>query len=116
MDERDRKALEKVIEHAEAALWHAGRVPDWRSDQTVIDAIVLRVGQIGERVMQQRLSQAGQEAVPDVPWSEVRMMRSHIYHEYDLLDLDILADTLENGLPDLVEKIKAALDEADSNA
>ncbi len=111
MDARDRDSLERIVEHAAAAIDYAGSVPDWRTDQKTIDAIVLRVGQVGEHAATTRLSVAGQAAIPDVPWPLVRQMRNHLYHRYEELDLDVLADTLAEDLPDLIAKVRVALDE-----
>lgn len=111
MNARDRDSFRRIIEHAEAALGYAQSLPDWRQDQKTIDAMVLRVGQIGEHATTRHLSAAGQAAVPGVRWLEVRLMRNRLYHGYQEIDLDILADALENDLPGLIVAIRVALDD-----
>jgi uncharacterized protein with HEPN domain len=95
--------------HALVALAYADSVPDWRTDPKTIDAIVLRIGQVGENASAAHLSAEGRAAVPDVPWPQVRLMRNQLYRRYGEIDLDIVAETLEIDLPNLVAKVGAAL-------
>lgn len=38
METRDRDSLERIIEHAAAAIEYAGSISDWRTDQKTIRA------------------------------------------------------------------------------
>jgi len=66
MDVRDRSSLERIVEHASMAIAYARTTPDWRHDQKTVDAIVARVGQVGENATLSRLSEDAQAAVPGV--------------------------------------------------
>lgn len=41
----------------------------------------------------------------NIPWSNMKGMRNRIAHGYFQLDLDIIWDTIENDLPNLVKEI-----------
>jgi uncharacterized protein with HEPN domain len=109
MDPRDRASLERIVEHARTAIEYARTTPDWRHDQKTVDAIVARVGQVGENATLSRLSEDAQAAVPGVPWAAVRSMRNALYHGYEGIDVDILASTIETDLPLLIEAIEKVL-------
>ncbi len=46
----------------------------------------------------------------DVPWRAIAGMRDRTIHRYPEVDLDVLWDTLEFDLPELVEQIRVHLD------
>ena len=48
---------------------------------------------------------------PAVPWRQIINMRHRLIHGYDLLDLDILWQTVEEDLPELVEQLQEILDD-----
>lgn len=50
-----------------------------------------------------------QEAHQDVPWFVMRAMRNRIVHVYFDIDADILWDTVQHDLPNLVEPLKRLL-------
>ncbi len=108
MNERDRATLRRIVEHARKAIEYANTT-DWRDDERTVDAIVTRIAQIGENASETRLSSSAQDEVADVPWPQIRAMRSRVVHGYDFIDLDILATTVANDLPELVRNIEVAL-------
>jgi len=46
-----------------------------------------------------------------IPWREIINMRHRLIHGYDLLDLDILWQTVEEDLPALVKQLEGILAE-----
>lgn len=48
---------------------------------------------------------------PGVPWREIINMRHRLIHGYDLLDLDILWQTVAEDLPSLLERLDQVLSE-----
>ena len=75
----------------------------------VTDAVCLHLGQIGEFARVDRISQATQDAIPSVPWAELRGMRNRVFHEYGNVDVDVVIDIVENDLPELITAINIAL-------
>jgi len=47
------------------------------------------------------------EAVPDVPWEDIRGIRILVDHIYHRLDYDALWKTLEADVPRLRERLRA---------
>jgi uncharacterized protein with HEPN domain len=73
------------------------------ADQKTIDAAVRNFEIIGEAANQ--LSDDFRLSHPDVPWSQVRGMRNRLIHDYAMVDVEILWQTIQHDLPSL----KAAL-------
>ncbi len=46
-----------------------------------------------------------QSRYPQIPWSKVIGTRHRLIHGYDLVDFDILRDTITNDLPPLIEAL-----------
>lgn len=110
MDERDRARLDAMIESARLAIDHARTGgPGWKQDQKSIDAVSRRVEVVGEQA--KRVSPERQVLIPGIPWPQVTGMRDRIVHEYGRLDIEILADVIENDMPDLIRSLEAALSE-----
>lgn len=45
---------------------------------------------------------------PDVPWRSMRGMRNRIAHGYFEINLDVVWDTVQTALPELLERLRAA--------
>lgn len=43
---------------------------------------------------------------PDVPWRSMRGMRNRIAHGYFEINLDVVWDTVQTALPDLLERLR----------
>ncbi len=63
-------------------------------------AVTRQIEIIGEAA--RRISTETQATIPNIPWSKVIGMRNHLIHEYDDLDLEIIWDTIQIALPDLI--------------
>ncbi len=51
----------------------------------------------------------------DVPWGDITGMHDHLVHDYDVINFDILWDTVTMDLPPLIEQLERILaaEEAD---
>ena len=56
-----------------------------------------------------KVSAEGKAKFVDVPWPQIIAMRNRLIHGYDAVDLDVLWDTIENDLPDLIAKLEREL-------
>ena len=56
-----------------------------------------------------KVSTDGKARFSDVPWPQIIAMRNRLIHGYDAVDLDVLWDTIENDLPDLISKLEKEL-------
>ena len=68
------------------------------------DAVVRRIEIIGEAA--RRLSQETRDNHPQIPWREITSMRNLVIHEYDVVDIGQVWDTVQNKIPPLIEELK----------
>ncbi|GHU39502.1 DUF86 domain-containing protein [Betaproteobacteria bacterium] len=84
---------------------------DKRTQQTVIMSLVI----IGEAVTKVLDGYAGfTSAHPEVPWRNIRSMRNRIAHGYFDIDLDVVWDTVQTALPELLKQRLILQREADA--
>ena len=69
------------------------------------DAILHNLHVIGEAV--KRLPAAVKDQRSDIPWREIAGMRDVIAHAYFALDLDLIWDSMQRDLPELVAAVQA---------
>jgi len=48
----------------------------------------------------------GRQANPEIPWPQIIGMRNRLAHGYDVIDFDLLWDTVTNDLPPLIESLR----------
>jgi len=82
------------------------------ADPLTVRAAKNIVTEIGEAT--KALSTATTDAIADVPWRAIAGMRDRTIHRYPEVDLDVLWDTMEHDLPQLVRRIREHIDAADS--
>ena len=100
----DRTSLKDMLSHAREAaelLGDASR-EDLGRDRVVQLALTRLVEIIGEAA--NRVSEETRLQHPDIPWAQIIGMRNRLIHGYDVIDHDLLWDTVTNDLPaDLCE-------------
>lgn len=62
---------------------------------------------IGEAA--RRVSPETQASIPNIPWPKIIRMRNRLIHEYDDLDLEIIWDTIQVALPDLISILETII-------
>ena len=80
---------------------------DLYRDRVLELALVRLVEIVGEAA--NRLPIEDQLRYPSIPWREVVGMRNRLVHGYDAIDLDVLWDTLQIDLPQLIEELESIL-------
>jgi len=78
------------------------------------DAVLRNLQIIGEAV--RSLSAELKDAHPEVPWSEIVGMRHVLVHGYFDIDLAVVNEVIEHGLPDLKRRVAAILEELGADA
>lgn len=76
-------------------------------DDIAVDAIAKRIEEIGEvakRIMPENLA-----TMPEVDWRAVKGIREIIAHDYDEIDVELLASIVRGDLPALHEATSRAL-------
>jgi uncharacterized protein with HEPN domain len=113
MSKRDDHAtLNDMLSHAREALELLGassrqELERDRLKQLALTRLVEIVGEAANR-----LSAATQEAHPEIPWPQIVGMRNRLIHGYDVIDWDLLWDTVRSDLPPLIAALETIIDEA----
>lgn len=102
---RDDTYLVDILESAKIALdYILGKSRDvFYEDMQCQDAVVRRIEIIGEAA--RRVSQETRDKYPHIPWREMTSMRNLVIHEYDLVDINQVWDTVQNKLPPLIKEL-----------
>jgi len=86
---------------------------DRRTQQAVIMSLII-VGEAATKVMDGYPEFANAHA--QVPWRSMRGMRNRIAHGYFDINLDVVWDTVQTALPQLLEQLAAVRPLADGEA
>lgn len=103
------RALGHMLDHAiEAVNACAGKTrSDLNNDRLLNLALVRLIEVVGEAA--NRVSKAGQDRLPSIPWRQIVSMRNRIIHGYDEVDFDILWAVIRDDLPPAIKILKATL-------
>ena len=103
--------LVDMLNHAReaVALLGSASLDDLRNDRVTELALRKLVEVVGEAA--NRTSEATQERHPEIAWSQIIGMRNRLVHGYDVVDLGILRDIVQNDLPPRVEQLASIVGE-----
>lgn len=78
-------------------------------DPILLDSfLLLRIVQIAENGA--KLTSAFRNAHPEISWAAIKGMRNLIVHDYGRIKPEIVADTVLNGFPDMLNIIRGLKD------
>ncbi len=102
--------LQHMLENArEAVAMIEGRErSDLRHERMLELSLIRLIEVVGEAAA--RVTDEEQAEYPSIPWHQVVGMRNRLIHGYDQVDLDILWDTIEEDLPQLITKLENILE------
>ena len=80
---------------------------DKRTQQAVVMSLII-VGEAATKVMDGYAEFS--RTHPQVPWRSMRGMRNRIAHGYFDIDLDVVWNTVQTALPELLERLSAIQD------
>lgn len=83
---------------------------DKRTQQAVIMSLVI-IGEAATKIMDRHAEFA--ERHPEIPWRSMRGMRNRIAHGYFDINLDVVWDTVQTALPELLERLPDVREGAD---
>ena len=75
---------------------------DFQDDVKTLYAVIRCIEVIGEAV--KRLPDAFRESYPDIPWKAMAGMRDRLIHGYDIVDNEIVWNTVTKTIPLLLNK------------
>jgi uncharacterized protein with HEPN domain len=85
---------------------------DKRTQQAVIMSLII-IGEAATKVMDGYSEFA--QAHPEVLWRSMRGMRNRVAHGYFDIDLDVVWETAQQWLPELLKHLPAVRQNADNN-
>jgi uncharacterized protein with HEPN domain len=102
---RDDTYLVDILESAKIALDYVfdKTWDEFYEDVQCQDAVVRRIEIIGEAA--RRVSKETRDKHPQIPWREMTTMRNLVIHEYDVVDIKQVWDTVRNKVPPLIEEL-----------
>lgn len=101
----DQYYLEKIISDLGFIIEHTkGKTQDEiESNDLLVDSILFRIIQIAEN--NSRLSEEFKKKNGEIPWVAIKGMRSRIVHDYGVLNMAIVYDTVTRWMPEMYEKL-----------
>ncbi len=103
---RDSEHLVDIVASARLiSTYVAGiRREQFLKDTRLQDSVIRRLEIIGEAAG--RLSPEFRERHPEIPWSAMTGMRNRMIHGYDDIDMDIVWNTSQESIPNLLALIE----------
>lgn len=108
----DRVSLGDMLRHGREAVALLGGAPpeDLGRDRVLELALTRLVEVIGEAA--NRVSPETRARYVEIPWAQIISMRNRLVHGYDVIDYDLLWDTVTHDLPPLIASLEQILGEA----
>ena len=102
----DRVSLLHMLDHAREAkeMTHGRQGSDLETNRMLQLALTRLVEIVGESAS--RISATTREKHPEIPWPDILGMRNRLVHAYDVLNLDLLWDTIETDFPPLIADLE----------
>lgn len=83
---------------------------DKRTQQAVIMSLII-IGEAATKVMESYAEFT--QAHPEVPWRSMRGMRNRIAHGYFDINLEVVWETVQTALPELMKQLPVVRQDAD---
>jgi uncharacterized protein with HEPN domain len=98
------EAIDRITQYTAGMTWEA-----FSTDQKTLDAVIRNIEVIGEASRHIPDDIVAQH--PGIPWDEMRGMRNVLIHEYFLVSVPVLWQTVVQDLSPLVPKLRRILSE-----
>jgi uncharacterized protein with HEPN domain len=113
MNDRDREVISKMMKYCNDILFLMKKYNSdfdvYKTDISFQYSCNMCIIQIGELVS--RLSDEFIESHAQVPWHAIKGMRNLHAHDYERVDLEIVWNTLNEDIPDLLNKLDLIMNE-----
>ena len=108
----DRVSMRDMLNHAQEALGFLADSSrkDLAEDRMLQLALTRLIEIVGEAA--HRVSRDTQKQHSSIPWPQIIGMRNRLIHGYDVIDYDLLWDTVTHDLPPLIEALRRILEKA----
>ena len=104
--QRDAAHLLDIVDSARLVLSYVSGKSreEFLSSVGLQDQVIRRFEIMGEAA--RRVSEETRKELASVPWREMIGLRNMLIHEYGEVNLDLLWDTIHNGLDDLIRELE----------
>lgn len=102
----DKYYLEKIVVDLIFLIKHtSGKTKaEIEKDAVLVDSVMFRLIQIAEN--SDKLSTDFKNVNNNLPWREIKGMRNRIVHDYGVVDMTIIYDTITKDIPKMYENLK----------
>ena len=101
----DKYYLEKIISDLRFIIEHTKEKTkdEIENNDLLVDSIMFRIIQIAEN--NSRLSEEFKKQYSEIPWVAIKGMRNKIVHDYGVVHMVIVYDTVTRWIPEMYEKL-----------
>jgi len=109
MNVQTRERLEQILRFATRiqSSMKAETLEDFLTDEDKQDAIMYRLGQIGETAS--KISDEEQEKYPKLFWRQMIGLRHRLFHDYEKIDFTKVYTITQEPISQLVENLESIL-------
>lgn len=102
----DNYYVHKIIENLKFALNNTKNVSleDFSENEVLVNAILFSFIQISENASKLSLDYKGK--INYVAWNEIRGIRNKIVHDYDIIEVKTIFDTVINDFPPMLDSLE----------
>ncbi len=102
-------SLRDMLENAQRAIRFAKglKYEDFAKDDKTVYAVIRAVEIIGEAAS--NIPENVRAKYPDIPWRDIRGMRSKLVHHYFGINMEVVWQTIHEDLPFLVPLLKTVI-------
>lgn len=105
MNDRDKMIVQHISRYCDeiyAAIEHFGDSREaFLGDPVYRNAVSMPIEQIGE--LAKHLSDAFQQQYSEIPWKQIKGMRTWFAHQYLNMDKDVIWEVMHEGIPPLAD-------------
>lgn len=107
----DRFYQEKIVADQKFVINHTQGMTqaEIEDNELLIDSVMFRIVQVAEN--NAKLSDAFRVEHPNIPWAAIRGMRNRIVHNYGVVNMTIVYDTVINHIPNMYAMLKRIMEE-----
>ena len=97
--------LQKITQDLEFIVVHMRNVDieELNANEILLDSMLFRMIQLSENA--KKLSDEYKIQRADIPWNAIYGLRNRIVHDYGIVDLNVVFETLKNDIPELLEML-----------
>ena len=109
MNNKDQIVLRKIQGHIESILRYCEGIQsfqEFQSNSMRVEATVFNLMQIGE-LAKESLRDEVKAQLTTIPWPQLYGMRNRIVHGYSGVNMNIVWDTIQMDLPELLSELQA---------